>query len=100
MTGDDDTVTMALTNSLDVSGVNEHFEFGQALGLQSIGGFDLSDTLNVAATHAWGDFDALLASGDLIQSNADTLIQIDALNSITLTNIQMSTLTAAQFAFA
>ena len=100
MTGDDDTVTMALTNSLDVSGVNEHFEFGQALGLQSIAGFDLSDTLNLTATHAWGDSDSLLASGDLKQSNANTLVQIDALNAITLSNIQMLTLTAAQFAFA
>lgn len=60
----------------------------------------MSDTLNLTATHAWGGFDSLLASGDLKQSNADTHIQIDAPNSITLTNIQMSTLTAAQFAFA
>ena len=84
---------------LIVAGENNRFNFGQAIGDVTISGFDGSDLLNLNAAD-WTSFSALQTSGDLSQSGADAMIRFDAHDAITLTNVQVSTLTAAQFAFA
>ena len=100
LTGGGDTIAFAGTNTLNISsGASENFYFAQTLGLTSIAGFQLSDVVHLSALD-WTSFTALQNSGDLKQSGANTLIAIDANDTITLANVQVSSLTTSQFAFA
>jgi hypothetical protein len=86
-------------SSLTVAGADDAFCFAAQTGAATIAGFDASDTLRLSAAD-WADFNALLMSGDIAQSGADTVIRLDANNAITLTGVQTSSLTAAQFVFS
>jgi hypothetical protein len=66
--------------------------FGQSV----IGGFSAtaSDVIELSAKD-WPDFASL--QPDITQSGNNTLITLDASDTITLTNVVASSLTAAQF---
>jgi hypothetical protein len=96
--GDNDVVGLSGTDTLGVQGASENFYFAPAIGLTTIAGFAMSDVIHLSAAD-WPNFAALQASG-IKQSGADTLIALDAADTITLISVNASTLTAAQFAFA
>jgi hypothetical protein len=97
--GDLNVIGFSGTNTLGVQGGGENFYFAPAMGLTTITGFAMSDVINLSASD-WSSFAALQASPDLQQSGANTLITLDAADTITLINVTASTLTAAQFNFA
>ena len=96
--GGHDSVYFSGASSLTVSGSDDAFCFGAALGQSSIAGFNSTDTLHLSVAD-WTSYSALLSSGDLMQSGADTVIRLDASNTLTLTGVQAANLTAAQFVF-
>jgi hypothetical protein len=65
----------------------------------TLSGFDASDTLHFSGGH-WASFSALMASGDVIQSGADTVVRLDANDVLTLTGVKATQLTASAFAFS
>jgi hypothetical protein len=69
------------------------------MGLTSINGFSSSDVIRLSAKD-WSSFSVLQSSGDLWQTGANTLIALDASDTITLANVTKSTLTSAQFVFS
>jgi hypothetical protein len=97
--GDDNNVAFSGTNTLSVQGAINNFYFAPAMGLTTIAGFGMGDVINLSASD-WSRFAALQASHDLQQSGANTLITLDAADTITLLNVNASTLTSAQFNFA
>jgi hypothetical protein len=97
--GDDNNVAFSGTNTLSVQGAINNFYFAPAMGLTTIAGFGMGDVINLSASD-WSSFAALQASHDLQQSGANTLITLDAADTITLLNVNASTLTSAQFNFA
>ena len=99
LNGNGDTVYFAGNCSLAASGSSENLYFAAQLGLASISGFASSDVIHLSASD-WTSFAALKSSGGLKQSGANTLISLDAANTVTLLNVQASTLSQAQFAFA
>jgi hypothetical protein len=99
LTGAHDAFYFSGSAALSLTGTAEAFYFGASLGEATISGFAASDQLHLSAKD-WSSFAALQSSHDLVQSGADTVIRLDAADSITLKGVQASTLTAAQFAFA
>ena len=100
MTGSGDAATFVGTSALSVSGSNEVFEFGKALGLATISGFASSDTIHLSAAD-WASFAVLQNSGDITElSSGNAIIRLDATDQITLVGVQKSSLTAGQFVFA
>ncbi len=99
LTGSANTISFAGQNALTLNGQYEALYFGAKLGLTSITGFNLSDVVHLSLAD-WANFSALQSSGDLTQSGANTLITLDAADTITLVNVKASTLTSTQFAFA
>jgi len=97
--GSHDIVYFSGASSLTVAGANDAFNFGAALGQASITGFASSDSIGLSKTD-WTSFSALQASHDMTQSGADTIVRLDASDTLTLKSVQMSTLTASQFAFS
>ncbi len=97
--GNGDTVSFSGNNALTVVGASETFSLGQQLGFVSISGFAASDTIRLS-TADWANYAALISSGDLHQSGADTVISINASNTITLFNVQATSLSQSQFMFA
>ena len=99
LTGSDDVIDFVATSALSVIGNSKSFRFGSALELSSITGFNSSDVLNLN-TADWSSFSALQSSGDLTQSGPNAEIRLDASDTITLVNVQASTLTTSQFSFS
>ncbi|WP_428333717.1 beta strand repeat-containing protein [Novosphingobium sp.] len=93
------TVNFAGSDTVTLFGTTETLAFKQGIGGKDvINGFAASDTLQVSAS----DFDNwahLMSSGDITQVGADTLITLDANDSIRLTNFTASKLTSAQVHF-
>ena len=98
VTGDHDVTNFVGNDALTMVGSHETFTFGKQLGTSSVAGYNSTDLLTLSAAD-WASYSALLASGDLKQSGANTIISTDASNLITLLNVQATSLTAAQIAF-
>jgi hypothetical protein len=67
-----------------------------AFGQDVVAGFGSSDTIQFSATD-FANFTAL--HGAMTQSGANTVIKLDATDMVTLQNVTMANLTAAQFKF-
>ena len=99
LNGSADTVYFAGQSTLSLNGNYIGLNFAAKMGVDVIAGFNATDVLHLSASD-WASFAALKGSGDLTQSGADTIIKLDASDSITLTGVQASSLTAGEFKFA
>ncbi len=99
LNGSADTVYFAGQSTLSLNGNYIGLNFAAKMGVDVISGFNATDVLHLSASD-WASFAALKGSGDLTQSGADTIIKLDASDSITLTGVQASSLTAGEFKFA
>ena len=83
-------------NWLSASGGSEAFVFQPAIGQDTINGFAASDSMTFSASD-FANFAAL--SPHISQSGSNTLISLDANDTVTLTNTLASSLTSSQFHF-
>jgi hypothetical protein len=96
--GSSDTIGFNNSSSLTLGAGSELLTFSAGLGgLDTIAGFATNDTIQVSKSD-FANFAAL--SSHLTQSGANAVITRDAADTITLTGVTASTLTAAEFAFA
>jgi len=95
--GSGDTVHFSGTsNAVTQGGASDAFVFQPAIGLATINGFAASDTMQFSATD-FANWSAL--SSHTSQSGSNTLISLDASDTITLTNVTAASLNASQFHF-
>ena len=94
--GNSDTMYLSGTNTLATNGVSDAFVFHPTIGLDTIDGFAATDTMQFSASD-FANFTAL--SGDISQSGANTVISLDANDTVTLTDVTAASLTASQFHF-
>ena len=99
VTGNHDTIAMQGTsgNLLGLYGNSEAITVQPAFGQSAIIGFNSTDTMTFSASD-FADWQAL--QGHMAQSGANTIITLDASDSITLYSVTASALTSAQFKFA
>jgi hypothetical protein len=83
-------------NLLALYGNSESVVFQPQFGASAVGGFNSTDTMTFSASD-FANFQAL--QQHMSQSGVNTLITLDASDKITLTNVNLSTLTASQFHF-
>jgi trimeric autotransporter adhesin len=94
--GSNNNITPLGSSTLTTNGTNDNFVFHSGFGKDVISGFDSTDTLQF--DHAiFADWAHLLAASS--QSGADTVIRFDANNTVTLTNVSLSSLTQSQAQF-
>ncbi|WP_428334555.1 beta strand repeat-containing protein [Novosphingobium sp.] len=99
ITGSTDTVNFAGTSAATLNGGSELLTFAHGIGgIDVINGYTTTDTLQFS-TSDFANYAYLMNSGDVSQVGADTLIKLDANDSVRLTNFSASSLTSAQFHF-
>ena len=96
VTGTGDTVGLSGSSSVTMSGGSNAFDFGTAFGKDVIGGFASTDSIQFSATD-FASWSAL--QSHMSQSGANTVITLDANDTVTLTNVTKTSLTASQFKF-
>jgi hypothetical protein len=96
ITGSGDSIHLLGTNTLTQNGASDAFVFQAAIGLDTINGFASSDTFQFSKSD-FANWAAL--KPDISQSGANTLISLDASNTVTLTDVTATNLTSAQFQF-
>ncbi|WP_420384382.1 NF038122 family metalloprotease [Novosphingobium sp.] len=100
ITGSGDTIGFAGGNTASLNGANQTLAFQQGIGGQDvINGFAATDTIQLSATD-FSSWAYLLNSGAMAQVGADTVITLDAADTIRLTGVTASSLGSAQFRFA
>jgi ELWxxDGT repeat protein len=97
VTGSGSSIRMFDNDTVSVSGTSEAFVFQPAIGEDVINGFGSSDTMQFSASD-FANFTALQTH--MSKSGANTVITLDANDTVTLDNVAMSSLTASQFKFA
>jgi hypothetical protein len=95
-TGNNNSVYFYGNNTLTANGTSDFFVFQSPIGLNTINGFDPTDTLQFNASD-FANWNALLSH--MSQSGADTVISLDPSDTVTLTGVTAANLTAAQFKF-
>jgi hypothetical protein len=78
-------------------GSSETFVFHENFGQDTITGFDITDRIEIDSA-VFADWADLLGSAS--QSGGDTIITVDAANSVTLKNVALSSLNESQFQFS
>jgi Ca2+-binding RTX toxin-like protein len=91
-----DTINITRGDALTVSGGKESLVFQQAFGRDVINGFAATDTIQLSKAD-FANWSALL--NDMSQSGSNTVITLDALDAITLTDVRASSLQSSQFHF-
>jgi hypothetical protein len=95
--GTGDTLTFGgSSNTASLYGTSEALDFQQAFGQDVINGFASTDTLQFSKLD-FASWSAL--SSHMSQSGANTVITLDATDTVTLTNVAMTSLTASEFKF-
>ncbi len=79
------------------SGASDAFVFQPAIGEDTIHGFAATDSMTFSASD-FANWAAL--QSHISQSGANTLITLDASDTVTLTGVTATSLTASQFHFA
>ncbi len=98
VSGDSSFISFGGTAGTAIStGNNEVFAFAPAFGNDVITGFNATDTLQVSVAD-FASWNAM--QGDIKQVNSDTVITLDANDSVTLKNFAATSLTSANFKFA
>ncbi len=98
VTGNSNTFNMVGANIVSAFGASDAFVFGPAIGVDTINDFASTDTLQFSAKD-FNSYFALTNSGDMKQVGANTVISLDAADTVTLTGVTIGSLTAAQFKF-
>ena len=96
VTGQGDTFGFFGGSTLAVSGTNEAFVFMANPGTSTISGWDASDSVQFS-TSTFANWQALL--GHASQSGANTLIQLDPTDTLTLTGVALTSLKSSQVHF-
>jgi hypothetical protein len=98
VTGNSDTIEMlgSSGNWLSLSGNSEMIAFAAQFGQSYVSGFNSTDTMAFSMSD-FVDFQALQSK--MSQSGADTIITLDASNSVTLANTKLTDLASSQFKF-
>ena len=93
VTGNSDTLVMTDATAT-ASGNSDWFVFQAAFGQDSITGFNSTDTIQLAVSDfaSWN-----VLQGDMAQSGVNTVITLDASDSITLVGVTKTSLTQAEF---
>jgi hypothetical protein len=95
--GDGDTIYFnGGQNVASASGNQETFVFQTPIGQSTITGFGATDTMQLNKSD-FADWNALLSH--TVQSGANTVISLDAIDAITLTGVTAANLTSSQFRF-
>ena len=95
--GSGDTLDLQGDNSTTVSGANEAFVFQPTIGEDTINGFASTDSMQFSTS----DFANWMAlQSHTSQSGANTVITLNASNTVTLTDVTATSLTQSQFHFA
>lgn len=94
--GNKEQIYLYGSNTLQLIGSGDQLFVEQKLGNDSIAGFGASDSMHIAAG-IFANYAALL--GATRQSGSDTLITLDAHDTITLKNVTATSLNSSQFAF-
>jgi len=95
--GSDDQINMFGDDTVSLNGESHAFVYQPAIGESVVNGFDASDTIQFSAQD-FASFSAL--QGNTQQVGANTVITLDANDTLTLTNVLATSLSAAQFKFA
>jgi hypothetical protein len=98
LTGTADTIYMSGQSTASLNGNIFALNFAANIGQETVNGFNSTDGL-VFSKNDWASFSALQQSGDLFDSNGNAVIRLDANDSVTLTGVQVASLSASQFSF-
>jgi len=95
--GSNATIDIGPNVNAAVSGSLNTLVFQPESGLETITGFDPTDTIQLGNSEFanWSDL-----LGNISQSGSDTVIKIDAANAITLKGVTATSLQASQFKFS
>ena len=96
LTGNNDTITVGANSNVTISGSNDTFVFHPNFGKDTITGFNSTDAMRFDSA-VFADWAHLLAKTS--QSGADTIITLDAADTITLKGVTASNLNQSQFQF-
>ena len=98
VTGNGDTLNFyGGTNSAELSGTAEAFVFVPKFGADTLSGFSATDSFHFSSS----DFPNFAAvQSNMVQSGIDTVITLDPTDKLTLTGVNMNSLTSSQFHFS
>jgi hypothetical protein len=96
VTGTGDTLDLSGTSAITAIGGSEAFVFAAAIGTEVINGFASTDTIQFSKSD-FASWSAL--QGHISQSGANTVIRLDANDTVTLTGVTAASLTASEFRF-
>jgi Ca2+-binding RTX toxin-like protein len=94
--GNSDIINLSGANALTQSGASDTFVFQPKIGEDTIYGFAASDSVQFSATD-FANWPALQTH--ISQSGANTLIEADSSDIVTLAGVAATSLTASQFHF-
>ena len=95
--GNSDTISFAGNNTVTASGNSDAFIFSPVIGKTTVSGWNSTDTMQLVKAD-FASWNALLSHTK--QAGADTLISLDAADTITLKGVTASSLKQSQFHFA
>jgi trimeric autotransporter adhesin len=97
VSGSDDTIKMfGASDTASKNGADDTFVFHPAIGQDTINGFSSTDSIRFSASD-FANWAALVPA--ISQSGANTVITLDASDTITLTGVTATSLTQGQFHF-
>ena len=96
VTGNNDSIHLFGNNTVKQNGASDTFVFQRAIGEDIITGFASTDSMQFSAFD-FANWSALL--GHISQSGRNTVIALDAPDTVTLTNVTAASLVASQFHF-
>jgi hypothetical protein len=94
--GNGETIAMTWNDTLNTSGSSEGFQFGTETGSDVVNGFSSTDSMQFSKTN-FASWTALLAATK--QSGSNTVITLDAADTVTLTGVAKSSLVSSEFSF-
>jgi hypothetical protein len=96
VTGSTDTLDLSGTSTVTANGGSDAFVFGAAIGTEVINGFASTDSIQFSKSD-FASWSAL--QSHISQSGANTVITLDASDTVTLTGVTATSLTSSEFKF-
>jgi len=97
VTGNSNVFNVGSNDNLTLSGTSETVQYGTVTGADTLSGFASSDIIQLSHLD-FANWTALQAA--MTQSGANTVITLDASDTITLTGVTKTNLTSSEFRFA
>jgi hypothetical protein len=94
--GTGDTITIGPNANVTAPGANDAFVFHNGFGKDTVSGFGATDSIQFDSAN-FANWATVL--GDAKQSGSDTVITLDAADTVTLKNVAVSSLNQNQFHF-